>query len=79
MKKIKFFNSIRFRLIVVLFIMLIIPISVFSKVCIYKEKSKYISVTEKNISNHIATLDNILMDYISNVEDNLDYLLDKII
>lgn len=78
MKKINFFNSIRFKLIVVLLVTILIPLTILSKVNIYNEKNDYLNILKKDINNHISTLDNVFINYILSIEEDIEYLAEEI-
>lgn len=78
MKRIKVFNSIRFRIILILVLTLFIPLIIFSCINVELEKNNYIDSINQSIDSQIYTLNKSIKKYINSIEDDLDYLMEKI-
>ncbi|WP_042272997.1 bifunctional diguanylate cyclase/phosphodiesterase [[Clostridium] dakarense] len=78
MKKVKIISSVKYKFILILLIIIMIPIIIFSTVQVYSSKKNIIEQVKEEMHYQIDLLDKVLVKYVLTIEQNINYLQTQI-
>ena len=78
MEKVKILSSIKYKFILILLIIIMVPIIIFSTIQVYSSKKNIIKQVKEEIHYQIDLLDKVLVKYMLTIEQNINYLQTQI-